>query len=158
MKYAFIFGRVGITVRYWEERNEEIEGGCRVDVRRVEQRLGAKHRAGAAGFCVLPVSEGGIWRSDLLTLLSRPGREPRHHHHPRFEDGDVGRRVFVRDMTDDPKAWTMAKLHDLRALLEESGAEDLAASVDYTEYETALPAIEAAIDACLALPALTDAS
>jgi hypothetical protein len=106
---------------------------------------------------VLPVSEGGIWRSDLLTLLG-PEPEPRFHHHPRFEGDDVGGRVFVEEMTEDPKGFTMAKLGDLRSLLEGSGAGELADSVDYAEYERALPAIEAAIDACLAHPALARSS
>ncbi|MGH2819232.1 MAG: DUF7700 domain-containing protein [Actinomycetota bacterium] len=149
MKYVFVTGRVAVTVRYWEERGGEVEGGCRVDVRRVEPRYGESHRPGAAGLSVLPVADGGIWRSDLLVLLGSPRGETRFHHHPTFEHGDVGGRDFEPAMQSDPRGWTLGKLADLPKLLEESGAGDLAASVDRDEWRRALPLVEAAVDACL---------
>lgn len=54
----------------------------RVEVRPVEPRISERHRAGAAGLAVLPVSEGGIWRADLS--------QPRCHSTPGFAGGDVG--------------------------------------------------------------------
>jgi hypothetical protein len=149
MKYAFIFGRVAITVRYWEQRADDVEAGARIEVRRVEESIGREHRAGAAGFCVLPVSDGGIWRADLFTVISRPGNEPRHHHHPQFEQGHVGDRVFEPELSADPVGWTERRLQDFRTLLVQNRAGDIADSVDYEELAAALPAIRSAIDACL---------
>jgi hypothetical protein len=149
MKYAFIFGRVAVTVRYWEQRSDEVEAGARIEVRRVEEAIGDAHRDGAAGFCVLPVSDGGIWRADLFTVISRPGNEPRHHHHPQFEHGHVGDRVFEPELYADPVGWTERKLRDFRTLLVENGAADIADSVDYEEFAAAMPAIRSAIDASL---------
>lgn len=149
MKYAFIFGRVAIIVRYWEQRAEDVEAGARIEVRRVEEAIGDAHRDGAAGFCVLPVSDGGIWRADLFTVISRPGNEPRHHHHPQFEHGHVGDRVFEPELSADPVGWTERKLRDFRTLLVENGAADIADSVDYEEFAAAMPAIRSAIDASL---------
>ncbi len=97
---------------------------------------------------MLSVGEGGIWRADLLVVVDPPTGEPRHHHHPRFESGDVGDRVFDPGLTADPSGWTVAKLADLRSLFIECGADDLVNAIDYDEVTRALPAIRAAIDAC----------
>lgn len=100
--YAFIFGPVAVTVRYWEEHDEEVEGGARVELRRVEPAVGKHDRPGAAGWRIGAISEGALWRCDLLTVISRPGNELRYHHHPRFEEGDVGPRVFDPGLTAHP--------------------------------------------------------
>ena len=103
------------------------------------------------GACFLSTrrSYAPIWRADLLTLVDPPTNEPRYHYHPRYESGDVGERVFDPELTADPPGWTMEKLRDFRTLLVESGAADVADHVDYDEVAGALPAIRAAIDACL---------
>jgi len=149
LKYVFVLGPVAVMVQHWEERFSELEAGARVEVRRVEPSVGKRDRAGAAGFRVLPVSEGGIWRADLFVVIDPPGREPRYHHHPRFADGDVGPRVFDPEMTADPVAWTEARLADLPALLAGCGAGDLAGTVRRDQVAEALPAIRTAIAACL---------
>lgn len=146
---AFVVGPVAITVRYWEERDLEVEGGARIEVRRVTDVLGPQHRPGAAGWRIEPVSSGGLWRSDILTVISRPGNEPRYHHHPEFRDGDVGQRVFEPEMTADPVGFTMARLADLRRVLVDAGAAHLAARIDEDDLARALPAVRAAIDDCL---------
>ncbi len=149
MIYAFIIEPVAITVRYWEERDDEVEGGARVEVRRVADVVGTRHRPGAAGWRIEPVSTGGLWRADILTVISRPGNEPRYHHHPRFEDGDVGPRVFDPRMTADPVGFTLERLADLPRVLVAAGAADLAAHIDGDDLRRALPAVRAAIEACL---------
>ncbi len=148
-KYVFVLGPVAVTVQHWEERFSELESGARVEVRRVEPSVGDRDRAGAGGFRVLPVSEGGIWRADLFVVIDPPGHEPRYHHHPRFADGDVGPRVFDQEMMADPAGWTEARLADLAVLLRDCGAGDLAASVDAHHVALVLPAIRTAIAACL---------
>lgn len=149
MKFVFVNGRVAISVRYWEERGDVIDGGARVELRRVEQVEGSKHRPGAAGFTVLPISDGGLWRADLFMVLSDPGT-PCFHYHPRFENDDVGRRFFEDKLTADPTKWIAAQLADITGLLEQCDAGDLVRSVDLEEHRRALPLILAAIDACLA--------
>lgn len=152
MVYAFIIGPVAITVRYWEEPapNYQIEAGARVEVRRVVPAVGQRDRPGAAGWRVEPVSDGGLWRSDLLEVITRPDHEPRHHHHPEFRDGDVGRRVFDPALTADPVGWTMGRLADLSELLTMVGADDLAGRIDERQLHRALPGIRAAVDECMA--------
>ena len=149
MKFVFVNGRVAVTVRYWEERGEVTDGGARVELRRVDQVEGLNHRAGAAGFTVLPVSNGGLWRADLFMVLSDPGT-PCFHYHPRFENNDVGKRCFEDELTADPGSWIASQLADITGLLERCGAGDLVPSVDLDEHQRALPLILAAIDACLA--------
>lgn len=149
MVYAFIFGPVAVTVRYWQEHGTEVEGGARIEVRRIEPVTGAAHRPGAEGWMIGPVSIAGLWRSDLLTVISRPGNEPRYHHHPRFSAADVGERVFDPQLTADPVGWTMSRLADLPDLLADVGAPELADHVDHAEVNKALPAIRAAIEVCL---------
>ena len=149
MKFVFVNGRVAISVRYWEERGEVTDGGARVELRRVEQVEGPNHRAGAAGFTVLPVSDGGLWRADLFMVLSDPGT-PCFHYHPRFGNNDVGDRFFEDELTADPAKWIAAQLADITGLLERCGAGDLVPSVDLEEHRRALPLILAAVDACLA--------
>jgi hypothetical protein len=149
VKHVFVLGPVAVMVQHWEERFSELEAGARVEVRRVEPAVGERDRPGAAGFRVMPVSEGGIWRADLFVVVDPPGREPRYHHHPRFAGGDVGPRVFDPDLAADPAGWTEARLADLPALLRDCGAADLAPAVDAGHVAEALPAIRAAIAACL---------
>jgi len=146
---VFVLGPVAVMVQHWRERFSELESGARVEVRRVEPSVGERDRPGAAGFRVLPVSEGGIWRADLFVVVDPPGGEPRYHHHPRFAAGDVGPRVFDPEMAADPVGWTERRLADLPALLADCGAADAAAAVEPDHLARALPAIRAAIDACL---------
>lgn len=149
MIYAYIMGRVAVTVRDWVERGDEVEAGARLEVRRVDKvTLPRRHRPGAEGWRVASVGEGGIWRSDILSVVGGE-RQPRYHHHPDFSDGDVGPRVFDDDMALDPVTWTMDRISDLPALLIASGAGDLAAEVNPDEVAEALPLIEESIRACL---------
>lgn len=96
MKFVFVNGRVAIIVRYWEQRTDRVvddgtvDGGARVELRRVAQLTGPGHRAGNGGFSVLPVSDG-LWRADLFMILTEPGT-PGFHYHPNFENNDVGDR------------------------------------------------------------------
>jgi hypothetical protein len=149
MKYVFVNGRVAVIVRYWEQQGPVTDGGARVELRRVEQIEGANHRAGAAGFTVLPISDGGLWRADLFMVLSDPGT-PCFHYHPHFENNDVGERFNADDLTADPRQWIAARLTDITGTLTQAGADDLIASLDLGQHRRALPAMLAAVDACLA--------
>jgi hypothetical protein len=149
MKYVFVNGRVAVIVRYWEQRDSVVDGGARVELRRVEQVEGAAHRAGAAGFTVLPVADGGLWRADLFMVLSEPGT-PCFHYHPAFEHNDVGPRFTEDELTADPRQWIADRLADITGTLERAGGSDLVPSLDLGQHRRALPAMLAAVDACLA--------
>jgi hypothetical protein len=95
-----------------------------------------------AGLRLLPVSEG-IWRADLFR--NKDG-EIVYHYHPHFEKGDVGQRFFDDLLTRNPVEFVMRRLADLRAVLVDSGAGDVADDVPYAEIEPVLPAIREAIE------------
>lgn len=149
MKHVFVNGRVAVIIRYWEQRGAAIEGGARVDIRRVTQLEGPAHRAGAAGFTVAPVGDGGVWRADLFVVLSEGGREC-FHYHPHFRDNDVGERFDEDAITADPRQWIEDSLRDLPGILASSGAEDLIASLDMDAHRRSIPLMIASVDACLA--------
>ena len=122
VKFAWFFGRVALLVEYFEQIGpDEIEGGARVEIRRVEQELIPGAPAAVSGFRVLPVTEG-IWRADLFHLLNRPGDHPIYHYHPNFHDGDVGEREFDPKLTTDHLEWALAQVVDLKGILRRTPA------------------------------------
>lgn len=141
MLHVWVFGKVAITVGYWEQHGVEVEKGARVEIRRVEPEEIPGAAAGVAGFRVLPVSEG-IWRADLFT----GPHGPIYHYHPAFEDGDVGERHLDDELTASPVDWAMSKLEDIAGLLEGSGAGDLVGDIPQAELDALLPTIRAAIE------------
>jgi len=141
MLYAYIFGPIVITAGHWVQRGVDTEAGARVEIRRVEYEEVAGATAGIAGLRFLPVSEG-IWRADLFRDQSG---EIIYHYHPHFQMGDVGERCFDDQLTVDPVGFVIDRLTNLRAVLVDSGAGDIADQVNYAEVDRALPAIRAAI-------------
>lgn len=149
MKYTFFIGQVAIMIQYCVERYEEVDGGARIDVRRTEPYEGHKHREGAQGYRVLPVGDGGIYRIDLSVRLDDGSHEKRFHHHPNFQDGDVGPRVFDEELSADPVGFTERQIRDLPKLLAEKGYPELAESIDAHELEKAIPMIRTAVETSL---------
>ncbi|MEV4754493.1 hypothetical protein AB0J86_05145 [Micromonospora sp. NPDC049559] len=149
MQYMFLNGQVAIMVRYCVERYEQVDGGARIDVRRAEPYEGHKHREGAHGYRVLPVGDGGIYRIDLSIRLDDGSREQRYHHHPHFQDGDVGPRAYDEGLAADPVGWSERQLRNLPKLLTEKGYPELAESIDIHELEKAMPMIRMAIESSL---------
>ena len=148
VKYAWIFGRVMVLVEYFEQIGpDEIEGGARVEVRRVEKELIPGAPAAVSGFRVLPVSEG-IWRADLFHLLNKPGDNPIYHYHPNFHDGDVGEREFDPGLTGDHLGWALEQVRNLKGVLRTAGYGELAADVDDDDLEAILPQVKAALEHC----------
>jgi len=142
MLYAFIVGPIAITAGHWVQRGTDTESGARVEIRRVEHEQIPDAPAGVAGLRLSPVTEG-IWRADLFR--NQDG-EIIYHYHPHFEHGDVGQRYFDDLLTADPVEFVARQLADLRSLLVDSGAGDIAGEVNYAEVELALPAIREAIE------------
>jgi hypothetical protein len=148
VKYGWIFGRVIVLVEYFEQIGpDEIEGGARVEVRRVEKELIPGAPAAVSGFRVLPVSEG-IWRADLFHLLNKPGDRAIYHYHPNFVDGDVGEREFQPGLTKDHLAWALAQVADLHGLLRTAGFGHLASDVNEDDLAAVLPQVKAALAHC----------
>jgi hypothetical protein len=148
VKFAWFFGRVALIVEYFEQIGpDEIEGGARVEIRRVQKELIAGASAAVSGFRVLPVSDG-IWRADLFHLLNQPGDNPIYHYHPNFHDGDVGERQFDPGLTGDHLAWAMDRVADLKGVLRTAGAADLVDDVDDEDLAAILPQVRAALDYC----------
>ncbi len=102
-----------------------------------------------AGLRFLPVS-AGIWRADLFRDQND---NVIYHYHPHFEKGDVGERSLDERLTADPVGWVMERLANLRPLLVDSGAADIADAVPYAEVDEVLPAIRASIEASFTPPA-----
>jgi len=148
VKYAWMFGRVIVLVEYFEQIGpDEIEGGARVEVRRVDKDLVPGAPAGVSGFRVLPVGEG-IWRADLFHVLSKPGSRAIYHYHPNFVDGDVGEREFDPGLTASHLDWALAQVANITGLLETAGFGELAADVDADDLRTILPQVRAALEHC----------
>jgi len=149
MLHAFIFGPIAVTVGYWVQRGRDTESGARVEIRRIDHEELPGAPAGVAGLRFLPISEG-IWRADLFR-----DQDDRiiYHYHPNFEKGDVGERSFDSRLTADPVGFVIDRLTDLRAVLIDSGAGDIADDVPYAEVRQVLPSIREAIAASFEPPA-----
>jgi hypothetical protein len=147
MMYAFFVGGVGITVRHWvEPPNAPKESGARVEIQRLHEEPPAVFSAAWARSLGEP-----ILRADLFTRLAGPpGNWEAAHYHPRFVEGWLPcPRAWDPALTEDPAAWLQAKLGDLRGLLYESGATDMAETIDQAEVDRALPHITAIVVACM---------
>jgi hypothetical protein len=148
VKFAWIFGRVAVLVEYFEQIGpDEIEGGARVEVRRVEKELVPGAPAAVSGFRVLPVSEG-VWRADLFHLLNKPGDKPIYHYHPNFGDGDVGEREFDPGLTSDHLTWAKEQVANLREGILREHAPDLVDDVSPDDLVAILPQVDAALAYC----------
>ena len=148
VKYVWIFGRVAVIVEYFEQIGpDDIEGGARVEIRRVETELIPGAPAAVSGFRVLPVTHG-IWRADLFHLLNKPGDKAIYHYHPNFHDGDVGEREFDPGLTGDHLAWAHDRVADLKGLLRNAGAGELVDDIDDDDLAAILPQVRQALEHC----------
>src|SRR5215469_12581579 len=82
-------------------------------------------------------------RADLLeSAAGHPGSFDRTHHHPRFTGWNPNRRVFVRELSDDPLGWLGTQLADLNAMLATGGfPADTAGPDDAENLRRAAPEI-----------------
>jgi hypothetical protein len=125
MLRAFGFDRVGVVVGdiYFldpepDKGQESAEHGVRLELR-VFDRGDLKGSIYSAQ--PIEISEP-IWRVDLLESVDgKPGSYDRTHHHPVFTGWDPSRRVFARELTQDPFGWLELQLGDLAGLLKRAG-------------------------------------
>jgi hypothetical protein len=145
MLRAFGFERVGVVVGdiYWldpepGQGQEGPEHGVRLEVR-VFQRGELK----GSIYSAQPINvDRPIWRVDLLESVDGNRPFDRTHHHPVFKDWNPGRRVFARELTQDPFGWLEAQLADLPGVLERAGLpEDTATAEDVAGLRETAPEI-----------------
>ena len=121
MLYLFGFERVGVAVGdlyFLDPQPGEGQEGAEHGVR-LELRVLGRGALKGSMYSAQPIEVGQpIWRADLLeSLAGHPGSFDRTHHHPVFAGWDPGRRVFVKELSDDPLGWVGEKLADLDSLL-----------------------------------------
>ena len=125
MLYAFGFERVGVVVGdlyFVDPRPAKGQEGAEHGVR-VELRVLERGALNGSIYSAQPIEVGRpIWRAALLeSVAGRPGSFDRTHYHPVFRDWDPSRRVFLRELSDDPLGWLAGKLADLDGLLAAAG-------------------------------------
>lgn len=147
MRYAFLFNGVGITVRHWVEPSRSgDEAGCRIQIQRLHEEPAPTRSAARIETLREP-----LWRADLFTLLAgAPGNWDRAHFHTKFAGQEPQGREWDPALTADPVSWARGQLTNLKGILRAAGAGDLAEQVDQGEVDTAMPALMAAVGACLA--------
>jgi len=144
--YAFGFERVGVVVGdlYFVDPNPgEGQAGAERGVR-VELRVLGRGKLKGSIYSAQPIEIGEpIWRADLLeSVAGHAGSFDRTHHHPRFTGWNPNRRVFVRELSDDPLGWLGTQLADLNAMLATGGfPEDTAGPGDAESLRRATPEI-----------------
>ena len=149
MLYVFGFECVGVVVGdlYFLDPHpgkgqEGAEHGVRLELR----VLGRGALKGSI-YSAQPIEVGQpIWRADLLeSLAGHPGSFDRTHYHPVFSGWNPGRRVFVKELSDDPLGWVGEKLADLDGLLASAGfPADTAGPDDAEQLRAVVPEIVAA--------------
>ena len=122
---AFAFDRLGVVVGdlYFldpapAKGQESAEHGVRLELR-------VFNRGDLRGtiYSAQPIEVAEpIWRVDLLESVDgTAGSYDRTHHHPKFSEWDPNKRVFVRELSQDPLGWLEAQLGDLPGILERAG-------------------------------------
>jgi len=125
MLYVFGFERVGVAVGdlyFVDPQPGKGQEGAEHGVR-LELRVLVRGTLKGSIYSAQPIEVGQpIWRADLLeSLAGRQGSFDRTHHHPVFTGWDPGRRVFVKELSEDPLGWVGGKLADLDGLLASAG-------------------------------------
>ena len=154
MLQLFGFDRIGVVVGdiYFidpapAKGQEGPEHGVRVEVRMLEpgELIGSIYSA-------RPISIAEpIWRADLLESTDGvPGSLNRAHHHPDMRDWEPRKRVFDRDLSNDPVGFVGAILSDLEGLLTRAGVEvDAVLAADARSLRGAVPEVQRAVSGML---------
>lgn len=123
--YLFGFDRIGVAVSdiYFVDPDplagqEGAERGVRLELRRLDQG-----ELKGSIYSARPITvDRPIWRVDLLESVSgTPGSFDRTHHHPGVDGWEPGRRVFDRQLSQEPLKWLGERLADLEAVLDQAG-------------------------------------
>ncbi len=154
MLQVFGFDRIGVAIGdiYFidpapAKGQEGAEHGVRVEVRMLEpgEITGSIYAARP-----IRVAEP-VWRADLLESVDgTPGSLNRAHHHPNMRNWEPSKRVFDRELSNDPVSWLGTKLSDLESLLEQAGIEiDETLAADADKLRGAAPDVQRAVSTML---------
>ena len=146
MQQAFVFEKVAVLVRTWQEPMDPPERGARVEVR----LLADEPWRGTGSAAQRVVIDQPLFRADLFDQVDGPpGNLRSAHFHPRFEGVEPCDRNWRDEIRADPAGWLAAQLGDLRGLLEESGVDITDAAWvegDAAALRDSVPEIVAAVD------------
>jgi hypothetical protein len=146
MQQAFVFEKVAVLVREWQEPMSPPERGARVEVRLLADEAWRGTRSAAQRVVI----DQPVFRADLFDQADGPpGNLRSAHFHPRFHGVEPCDRHWRDEIRTDPTGWLAAQLGDLRGLLEESGVSAGDApwlDGDAAALRAAVPEIVAAVD------------
>jgi hypothetical protein len=146
MQQAFVFEKVAVLVRTWQEPMTPPERGARVEVR----LLADEPQRGSRSAAQRLVIDQPVFRADLFDQVDGPpGNLRSAHFHPRFDGVEPCERTWSDEVRADPSGWLAAQLGDLRRLLEESGVDVADAAWldrDAAGVRAATPEIVAAVE------------
>jgi hypothetical protein len=149
MLQAFAFDRLGVVVGdlyFKDPKPGKGQDGAEHGVR-LELRVINRGEPKGTIYAAIPIEVAEpVWRVDLLESVDgKPGSYDRTHHHPEFSGWNPSRRVFVRDLTQDPFGWLEAQLSDVSGILELAGfPADTASAEDVAGLKGSAPEIAAA--------------
>ena len=137
MLYAFGFDLIGVLVSdvYIVDPDPDHGGEGAERGVRLELRVLDRGELQGSQYSAQPIAVGQpLWRVDLLeTATGTAGSFDRTHHHPAFTGWEPGRRVFDRELSQDPIAWLASKLSDLPGVLKDAGVPADVAGPDDAE-------------------------
>jgi len=154
MLWSIAFDRLGVVVgdlHFLDPDPGPGQEGAERGVR-LELRLFEREPLRGSIYSGVPVRiDRPLWRVDLLeSVTSAPGALDRAHHHPRFAGWEPGKRVFVRELSEDPLGWLRGRLADPAGVLVEAGEDPADHRADLAELQAARPMIVATVEHLLA--------
>lgn len=154
MLWTLAFDHVGIVMSdlYFVDPNldqgdDGAERGVRLELRRF-----VREELNGSVYSAAPISVGEpIWRVDMLeTVDSTPGSLNRAHHHPKFHGWEPGRRVFVEELSADPRTWIRKQLANIEQVLEAAGVEPSSLGADVDALRDSAEKVASELDLMLA--------
>jgi hypothetical protein len=146
MQQAFVFEKMAVLVRTWQEPMDPPERGARVEVRLLADEPWRGTRSAAQRVVI----DQPVFRADLFDQVDGPpGNLRSAHFHPRFHGVEPCDRHWRDEIRADARGWLAAQLGDLRALLEASDVEVTDApwiDGDAAALREAVPEIVAAVE------------
>jgi hypothetical protein len=127
MLWTLAFDRVGVVLSdlYFVDPNldqgdDGAERGVRLELRHFE-----RDDLHGSVYSATPIRvDAPIWRADMLeTVDSEPGSLNRAHHHPKFHGWEPGRRVFVEELSADPRTWIRKQFAQIDQVLADAGVD-----------------------------------
>jgi hypothetical protein len=154
MLWTLAFDRIGVVLSdlYFVDPNlDQGDDGAERGVR-LELRLFERDDLKGSVYSATPIRvDAPIWRVDMLeTVDSEPGSLNRAHHHPKFHGWEPGRRVFVEELSADPRTWIRKQLAQIDQVLADAGVDASTLGDDVESLRAAGDKVAAELDYMLA--------